>query len=65
MGQAKSIQHLRDAEQIARAHNMFVLNRGEQFLLYRRTRTRPVFLGARADASALRSLVSRCASTSK
>lgn len=57
------VEQLHDAEQIARSHNMFVIRRGDRFLLFRRTRSRPVFLGARSEAAALRSLVSRCASS--
>ena len=53
-----------EAQAIARAHNMFVVSRGEQFSLYRRTPARPVFLGARSNESALHTLVKRCAATS-
>lgn len=63
MGQMNPIESLQDAQRIARAHNMFLVSKGTQFLLFRRTPSRPVFLGARADASAIRSLVSRCATT--
>lgn len=65
MGQRDPLEQLHDAEQIARSHNMFVIRQGERFLLYRRTRTRPVFLGARSEATAFCSLVSRCATTSR
>jgi hypothetical protein len=63
MGQSASTKHLGDAEQIARAHNMFVVLKGEHYLLYRRTRTRPVFLGSRGDVPGIRSLISRCAAS--
>lgn len=52
---------LKQAEQLARTHNMFFTRNGEEFTLYRRTPTRPVFLGRRSTPSALRQLVSRCA----
>lgn len=63
MGQSAPLKHLGDVEQIARAHNMFVVMKGEHYLLYRRTRKHPVFLGSRGDAAAFRRLVSRCART--
>lgn len=52
---------LKQAEQLARTHNMFFTRKGEEFALYRRTPTRPVFLGKRSTPAALRQLVSRCA----
>jgi len=64
MGQRAPIdtdELLEQARQLARSHNMFFTCQGEEFTLYRRTPTRPVFLGRRATPAALRQLVSRCA----
>lgn len=54
-------EQLKEAEQLARSHNMFFTRKGEEFTLYRRTPSRPVFLGKRSTPAALRQLVSRCA----
>ena len=54
-----------EAAQMARTHNMFISRKGTRFELFRRTPSRPVFLGARVDALALRRLVSRCATTTR
>ena len=54
-------QQFKEARQIAFDHGMFVVDKGAQFLLYRRTPTRPAFLGKCASAQALRALVCRCA----
>ena len=54
---------IESAYAIARRHNMFLVAQGSDYLLYRRTRTRPVFLGKRSDADSLRRLVTRCACT--
>ena len=54
-------QQFKEARQIAVDHNMFVVDKGNHYLLYRKTPTRPVYLGKRSDAAALRSFVCRCA----
>lgn len=61
MRQHSPQQQFSEARQIAADHNMFVVDKGNRFLLYRKTPARPVFLGMRTNASALRSLVCRCA----
>lgn len=55
------VQQFKEARQIAADHNMFVVDKGGRFLLYRKTPTRPVFLGQRTDVAAFRSFVCRCA----
>ncbi|MFT3964103.1 hypothetical protein [Propionivibrio sp.] len=52
---------LEQARRLASRHNMFFTRQGEAFALFRRTPTRPVFLGRRSTPSALSQLVSRCA----
>lgn len=54
-------QQFREARQIAADHNMFVVDKGDHYQLYRKTPVRPVYLGKRSDAAAFRSFVSRCA----
>lgn len=54
-------QQFKEARQIASDHNMFVVDKGDQFLLYRKTPTRPAFLGKRSSAQAIRNLVCACA----
>lgn len=54
-------QQFKEARQIAADHNMFVVDKGDQFLLYRKTPTRPVYLGMRSNAAAFRSFVCKCA----
>ena len=54
-------QQFKEARQIAADHNMFVVDKGGRFLLYRKTPARPVYLGMRADAAAFRSFVCKCA----
>ena len=54
-------QQFKEARQIAADHNMFVVDKGDRFLLYRKTPARPVYLGMRSDAVAFRSFVSKCA----
>lgn len=55
-------QQFREAQQLAADNGMFVVDKGDRFLLYRKAE-RPVYLGMRSSASALRALVSRCAAT--
>lgn len=53
-------QQFREAQTIAAEHNMFVVDKGSAFLLYRKAE-RPVFIGKRSSASALRTLVCNAA----
>jgi hypothetical protein len=54
-------RQLKEARQIAEKHNMFVVKKGETFLLYRCMPDRNVFLGKRHTPEALCELVSKCA----
>ena len=54
-------QQFKEARQIAADHNMFVVDKGGRFLLYRKAPARPVYLGMRADVAAFRSFVCKCA----
>lgn len=62
MRQDSGRQQFKQAQIIAREHNMFVVDKGDLFLLYRKA-DRPVFLGKRSTPAALRTLVTRCAAT--
>lgn len=62
MAQKSTEGALQTAYEIAARHNMFLVPQGNEYLLYRRTKTRPMFLGKRSDEVSLRSLVKRCAS---
>lgn len=62
MRQHSPRQQFREAQLIAKDHGMFVVDKGDLFLLYRKAE-RPVFLGKRSSAEALHSLVTRCATT--
>ena len=53
MASHSPLQQFKEARQIASDHNMFVVDKGDEFLLYRRTPTRPAFLGKRSSAQAL------------
>lgn len=55
-------QQFKEAQSIAAEHNMFVVDKGDRFLLYRKAE-RPAFLGQRNSPAALRTLVLRCATT--
>jgi len=55
------LQQYKEARRIAADHNMFVVDKGSRYLLYRKTPTQAVYLGMRSDPSALRSFVCRCA----
>lgn len=49
-------QQFKEALTIAAEHNMFVVDKGDSFLLYRKA-TRPVFIGKRSSTEALRRMV--------
>lgn len=55
------LQQFKQACQIARDHGMFVVDKGDQFFLYRKLPDRNVCLGKCASADALFRKVSRCA----
>lgn len=48
---------------IARRHGMFILTKGGNFELYRRThrQAKPAFLGQRQDFDGIQQLITRCA----
>lgn len=54
-------EYLKEARAAASAAGLFFTTRGSDFHLFRKTDTRPVFLGKRGDAAGLCSLVKRCA----
>lgn len=65
MRQDSPRQQFKQAQTIATEHGMFVVDKGDRFLLYRKSADRPVFLGKRTSPDALRTLVTRCANTKK
>lgn len=54
-------QQFKEAKQIASDHNMFVVDKGDTFFLYRKASPKPAFLGKRSSAEGIRTLVCRCA----
>jgi len=54
-------EHFEAARKIAQEHGMFVVDKGDRFLLFRRNVPRNVFLGKRSDPAALRRLVCKIA----
>lgn len=57
------IQQYKQACQIAKDHNMFVVDKGDRFIVYRKVPGRNVCLGECGSAEALFRKVSRCASS--
>jgi len=53
--------YLKEARSIAEPAGLFFTAQGAEFKLYRKTPARVVYLGSRASASGLCSLVKRCA----
>lgn len=51
--------------EVARRHGMFILTKGGNFELYRRThrQAKPAFLGRRQDFDGIQQLITRCAGT--
>lgn len=60
MRQHSPKQQFREAQIIAAEHNMYVVDKGDAFLLYRKAE-RPVYIGRRSTVEALHSMVSRAA----
>ena len=63
MRRHSGVQQYKQACQIAKDHNMFVVDKGGRFLVYRKVPGRNVCLGECASAEALFRKVSRCASS--
>lgn len=55
------LQQFKEAQQIARDHNMFVVDKGDNFLLYRRAAPTNVYIGKRHSAAGIRALVCKAA----
>lgn len=64
MGQTTPATQFEEAKSIARAHNMFAVDKGDRYILFRRAAPRPIYLGARTDPAEFRRFVARCATTS-
>lgn len=59
--QHSPLQQFKEAQQLAKDHGMFVVDKGDRFLLYRKLPGRNVFLGKRNSAPAFRLFVAQCA----
>lgn len=58
----QATDYLKEARKIARDSNLYFVEIGTEFKLYRKTPARPVYLGKRSSAANLCSFVKRCAS---
>lgn len=58
--QHNPLQQWKEAKQIASDYNMFIVEKGGQYLLYRKT-PRPVLIGKRGSVEGIRSMVEKCA----
>ena len=54
-------QQYKEARQIAADYGMYIVDKGGRYTVYRKTPSRPVYLGQRSDAASLRTFVCRCA----
>lgn len=57
MPRLTSLQPVKEAMKIARDHGCYVIEKGDRYLVYRKTPARPVFLGYRTTPEALRAFV--------
>lgn len=53
-------QQFKEAQQLAKDHGMFVVDKGDRFLLYRKMPHRSVYLGMRSSVEAFRRFVASC-----
>ncbi len=53
-------QQFKEAQHLAKDHGMFVVDKGDRFLLYRKLPSRNVFLGMRSTVEAFRRFVASC-----
>jgi len=51
------LQQFKQAQQIARDHGLFIVEKAGEYQLYRRMAMRNVFIGKRSTAAALHALV--------
>lgn len=58
----KQANPLIEAKRIANAHGCYVVEKGEQYLVFRKT-FKPTFVGSRATPEALRSFVRKVTTT--
>lgn len=58
--QHNPLQQWKEAKQIASDYNMFIVEKGDAYLLYRKT-PRPVYIGKRGSVEGIRTLVEKCA----
>jgi hypothetical protein len=58
-----TVREIKEVKKFALDHGMFVVEKGADFLLYRRTPARNVRLGCSRSVARLQKLAVRCAST--
>lgn len=58
--QHNPLQQWKEAQQIARDYNMFIVEKDEQYLLYRKY-PKPTFIGKRGSVEGIRVLAEKCA----
>lgn len=58
--QHNPLQQWKEAKQIASDYNMFIVEKDEQYLLYRKY-PKPTFIGKRGSVEGIRVLVEKCA----
>jgi len=63
--QHSPLQQFKEAQQLARDHGMFVVDKGSRYLLYRNLPHRNVYLGMRSSVEAFRRFVAACADGKK
>jgi hypothetical protein len=65
MAQQTPIRAIKEAKLMAKDFGMFVVEKGERFLLYRCSSPRNIYLGFRSDISEFRRFVESCAYSKK
>lgn len=53
--------YLKEARRLARASGMFLIGKGAEFRVYRKTPSHAVYLGKRSNPAGLFSFIKRCA----
>lgn len=59
--QHSAFQQFKEAQQLAKDHGMFVVDKGGRYLLYRKLPRRNVYLGFRTTVESFRRFVADCA----
>ena len=54
-------QKVKEVQQLAKEHGMFVVDKGTRYLLFRKMDVRNVCIGTRSSANGIRQFVTKCA----